>query len=78
MPKPEVVTEHIQAFIERYEKLTGSEGRSSVRDMLTDLMHLCDARGFDFDEALDGAREVYEQEIAQNEEKVQESEGPTT
>ena len=37
--------------------------QSAMRDVMTDLMHLADSQALDFDEAWEGARAVYEEEI---------------
>jgi hypothetical protein len=34
-----------------------------VTDLLADLMHFCEAKGFDFDELLESARGNYGEEV---------------
>jgi len=50
-----------------YEKSAGVNTRSAMRDLLTEMMHLCESFAtnkmpLDFDEILRDAREVFEQE----------------
>jgi len=36
--------------------------QSAVRDVLTDIRHMCDEGGYDFEKALSGSEEVYNEE----------------
>ena len=49
-------------LIRQHEKLAGTDKSGAFRDVLTDLMHVCDELGLAFDARLEGAREVYEEE----------------
>jgi hypothetical protein len=40
----------------------GEDTETIIGDFLTDLMHLCEHTGIDFDSKLDGARQNYEAE----------------
>lgn len=40
----------------------GIEKGPAVRDILTDVMHLCDKHGLHFQKVLEGASEVYKEE----------------
>jgi hypothetical protein len=42
--------------------------RIAVRDLLTDIRHICYETGVDFDERVQSASEVFEQELAKDEE----------
>lgn len=43
-----------------------TDEKTGVVDLLTDLMHLCDEAGLDFDAALEAARSHYEAETWEN------------
>ena len=47
----------------RYEALSGAEAEPcQVRDLLADLMHLCDVQGIDFDHETEMARAFFADE----------------
>lgn len=49
-----------------YAKLVGDEREpeeTQVTDLLADLMHFCNGRGVDFEEALASARHHYDEEV---------------
>lgn len=35
----------------------------AIRDILTDMMHICEEQAIDLDDRLESAREVYDEEI---------------
>ena len=56
--RAEWAAEAIHAFIAR----TGADAESAVQDVLTNLRHLCDRSGLDFEQELDCANRMYRQE----------------
>ena len=40
--------------------------KGAIRDILTDMMHICKEQGIDFDERLESAREVYNEELEED------------
>lgn len=61
-------TERLLAFLQSSMKEDGvDEGalRSGVRDVLTDVMHICVSEGFDLDGIMASAQEVFEEEAEQ-------------
>lgn len=56
------------ALLAEYKGRCGTNETGAVRDALTELMHYCDRHGVPFDGVLDGAREVYEEELRESEE----------
>lgn len=56
--RAEWAAEAIHAFIAR----TGADVESAVQDVLTNLRHLCDRSGLDFEQELDCANRMYRQE----------------
>lgn len=36
----------------------------TIRDILTDIRHICKDRGIDFEDALEGSEEVFNEEVA--------------
>ena len=58
-------TERFLAFLQNNLKEDGmDEGalRSGVRDVITDILHVCDEEGFDVDLIIESAREVFNEE----------------
>jgi hypothetical protein len=55
--------EKITATVKKYKKADGTDDKSAVRDILTDLLHFCNKHNIDFNERLLGANEVFDQEI---------------
>lgn len=49
-------------ILERNGKEDGAEIRGAIRDMITDLMHICVTEGLDIDDIIESAREVFEEE----------------
>ncbi len=39
-----------------------ADERSALRDVLTDIIHLCEEKGYDFNDLLRGAGEVFNEE----------------
>ena len=66
MPKTRKARDDIRTPLERmlrnYRHSAGADLGCAIRDLLTELMHLCDDSGEDFDGRLCAAREVYRQE----------------
>ena len=56
------IVELMKAHITAYAKKEGTEEQFALRDLLTDLRHTADAMGLDFEVALAGSLEVYEEE----------------
>lgn len=48
----------------KYVSRDETDLKSAIRDMLTDIMHLCKVKKIDFKDRLDSAKEVYEEERA--------------
>jgi hypothetical protein len=46
----------------RFANAQGTDSRGAFRDVLTDMMHIAEAQGFDFDQVVANAREVAEEE----------------
>lgn len=46
-----------------YEDMDGAEGKSGVRDLLTDILHYCRGEEYTFEEVLESAQEVFNEEI---------------
>ena len=58
-------TERFLAFLQNNLKEDGmDEGalRSGVRDVITDILHVCDEEDFDVDLIIESAREVFNEE----------------
>lgn len=64
------VTPQVKALVKHVEEKCGTDDEGAIRDILTELMHLCSERGYDFFERVDAANEVYEEEC--DEEKYDE------
>ena len=45
-----------------YMEVEGADEQSALRDLLTDIRHLCDERGLNIYKALEGSYEVYLEE----------------
>lgn len=54
--------EQIEKTAREYAEREGTSFEFAIRDVLTDVMHLCDKHGIDFDLRLAGASDVYEEE----------------
>ncbi|MGE5512902.1 MAG: hypothetical protein ACM31O_16815 [Bacteroidota bacterium] len=52
-----------EAALIAFRRATGCDYEDSLGDLLCDLMHWSDARGFDFEAALERARAHYEAEV---------------
>ena len=52
------------AALALFTQLTGTEEEDALGDLLADLMHWADRKGYDFDAALQGARSHYVAETA--------------
>lgn len=48
-----------QTAIDAFQDETGTKDGDALKDLLCDLMHLCDREKADFDVALDAARHHY-------------------
>lgn len=64
MPEPATATANASTALEAYATTKSPheyEGEAwlAVRDLLSDLMHYCDAKGFDFDNQLSFATDNY-------------------
>jgi len=54
----------LRALLRDYMNAAGTSQSGAVRDLLTELMHLCDSRGLDFSGRVRLALEVYREESA--------------
>ena len=52
----------LEKLLEGYGHSAGTDISCAIRDLLTELMHLCDDSRVDFADRLRGARETYRQE----------------
>jgi hypothetical protein len=52
----------LKTIIKEQQEKDGSDRQSAVRDLLTDVRHLCDNEKIDFYEALRGSYDVYLEE----------------
>ena len=57
--------ERAQGALAGYDLL--DEGQDAVTDLLTDLRHLCDVEGFDFDAAVRSSEMHHEAEVTDDE-----------
>lgn len=64
---PTTLQYHIQELIKFARNHNKCSDKGAIRDILTDMMHICREQGIDFDERLEGAREVYAEEVQQAE-----------
>jgi DNA-directed RNA polymerase subunit RPC12/RpoP len=58
---------HISAVVRYYMRTDGSAQSAAIRDMLTDIMHLCDTSSVDFKERIEAASRIFEEEKKANE-----------
>ena len=61
------------SVLQRYANKNGTTTDSAVRDILTDLRHICDDQGLDFAERDQGAYEVYCEEKAEDRRQAQQA-----
>lgn len=54
-------SERVTRFLSSYEEevCTGADSDETIRDLITDLYHLCDKQGYDFDDIRRVAFENY-------------------
>jgi len=52
----------LEEMLSSYGDLAGTDRNCAIRDLLTELMHLCDDSRLDFAGRLRAARETYRQE----------------
>jgi hypothetical protein len=52
----------LEATVEKYGIAGETSTESAIRDLLTDLRHLCDQHEIDFDDRLEGSLDVYQEE----------------
>lgn len=57
----------LRQAIDEWQKAQRTDFRCAFRDALTDMIHVADNAGIDFDEALEWANEVYFEECQENE-----------
>lgn len=57
-------------FIDEHAERTGTDFPCAVRDVITELLHICDERLLDFAEREAAAREVYLEELAERRERI--------
>jgi len=66
MPKTRKTRDNIRTPLEgmlsAYRVSAGADLDCAIRDLLTELMHLCDDNHLDFDDRLRRAREVHREE----------------
>lgn len=55
--------EGLNNLIVAYAQQEGTDSGSALRDALTDLMHIAKFQGFDFDECMNAARDVFAEEV---------------
>lgn len=53
----------LESLIQKYQAQEGCEMQSALRDVLTDLRHASYHMHMDFDQAIEGSRMVWEQEM---------------
>ena len=58
---PKITKNPLQSIMDKATK-QGIDKGPAIRDILTDVMHLCDQHGVHFQRVLEGASEVYKQE----------------
>jgi hypothetical protein len=63
-PKDNIRTP-LERMLDSYTGSVGTDLSCAVRDLLTELMHLCDDNRVDFDDLRRAAGEVYRQERAE-------------
>lgn len=56
--------QNLMTYLETSMKVDGCDLEASVRDTITDLMHICTIHDIDFNDRLESAKEVYEQETS--------------
>ena len=54
----------LDTMLRRDASSAGTDLSGAIRDLLTEVMHLCDDSGVDFEDRLIAAGEVYQQERA--------------
>jgi hypothetical protein len=54
--------ERVQDIVLRYEQIGETNKEGAVRDLLTDIMHYCEANNIDFNDRLESAKEVFREE----------------
>ena len=52
----------LEKAISEYQTTIATNTESAIRDLLTDLRHICDQRIIDFDDCLEGSLDAYFQE----------------
>lgn len=58
--------EALRQLLREYAKDTGCSESDAIRDVLTDLQHLCDEQGLDFIERTTASTAVYCDELLEN------------
>jgi hypothetical protein len=56
---------NLKKMILEVARVEGTHNQFALRDILTDLRHLCDNMGLDFDQAVEGSEEVYALEASE-------------
>jgi hypothetical protein len=54
---------HLDAVLDDYNENKSGDMESAVKDILTDLMHVCGREGFDFNEVLESSRMMFDGEV---------------
>ena len=54
----------LDVLLRGYMRMAGTDQSCAVRDMLTELMHMCDSQGLDFSDRVRLARRAYREESA--------------
>jgi hypothetical protein len=57
---------HVFRLLKKYKGRCGCTTPAAIRDLLTDIMHICRFEVVDFDERVQSAREVYDQEVEED------------
>jgi hypothetical protein len=55
----------LKKMIQKVARVEGTSDQFALRDILTDLRHVCDDMGLDFDMAVEGSEEVHALEVAE-------------
>ncbi len=62
---------HLKQMIERWADNEGTTYQGALRDLLTDMRHIAEEVGLDFDAAVDGSADVFDEEHKEREEARQ-------
>lgn len=54
----------VRHLVSKYADIEGTTPSAAIRDILTELVHCCRERGLSFDERVEAAQEVADEELA--------------